>query len=370
MPAFTKLFSRLFYVALGASLVAGILVAGCTPEEGSGEVVPRPVTPRGELAADERSTIELFKTVAPSVVHIKTLAVARDWFNLDIFQIPKGVGSGFVWDPEGHIVTNFHVIQEAQAARVIFADQSVWQARLVGAYPDKDLAVLKIDAPAAKLTPILVGSSHDLQVGQKVFAIGNPFGLDHSLTTGVISALGRQIESVTGRPIKEAIQTDAAINPGNSGGPLLDSAGRLIGVNTVIYSPSGAFAGIGFAIPVDEVSHLVPQIIAHGRVTRPGLGIQVAPDDFARNLGLEGVLILGVAPNSPAAKAGLRPSRRDVWGQIELGDVIVAVDGNSISALNDLYDQLDKHRVGDRVRLTLLREGQKVEVEVALAEVS
>lgn len=351
------------------ALLAAALACGCTPGEGPQEAIPRPITPRGDLAADERSTIELFKTVSPSVAHIQTLAIAQDWFNLDIFQIPQGVGSGLVWDASGHVVTNFHVIQEAQAARVTLADQSVWKAKLVGAYPDKDLAVLKIDAPKARLSPILVGESQDLQVGQKVYAIGNPFGLDHSLTTGIISALGREIESVTGRPIKDAIQTDAAINPGNSGGPLLDSAGRLIGVNTAIYSPSGASAGIGFAIPVDEVSRIVPRLIAEGRVSRPGLGIQVATDDLVGRLGLEGVLIVAVMPGGPAAKAGLQPSRRDRWGELALGDLIVGLDGERIASLGDLYDLLDKHRVGDRVRLTLLREGQKVETEVTLAEI-
>jgi S1-C subfamily serine protease len=227
--------------------------------------VPRAVTPRGDLAEDEKTTIAIFRQASPSVVHITTLALRQDAFSLDLFQIPRGTGSGFVWDQDGHVVTNYHVIQGADAARVTLADQSSWTARLVGAYPDKDLAVLMIDAPKNRLRPIPVGTSHDLQVGQKVFAIGNPFGLDQSLTTGVISALGREIESVTRQTIKDMIQTDAAINPGNSGGPLLDSAGRLIGVNTAIFSPSGAYAGIGFAIPVDEVNRVVPKLIRHGK---------------------------------------------------------------------------------------------------------
>ncbi len=248
------------------------------------------ITPRGDLAADEKSMIAIFRQASPSVVHITTLAVRQDAFSFDVLQIPQGTGSGFVWDADGHVVTNFHVIQEADAATVTMADHSNWKAHLVGAYPDKDLAVLRVDAPPASLHPIPIGTSHDLQVGQKVFAIGNPFGLDQSLTTGIISALGREIQSVTQRPIKDVIQTDAAINPGNSGGPLLDSAGRLIGVNTAIYSPSGVSAGIGFAIPVDEVNRLVPQLIRHGRVIRPGLGIQVGPDRLAAELGLSGVL--------------------------------------------------------------------------------
>lgn len=250
---------------------AGLLVWRFWPDEWvrhtgvDANAQPRAILARGDLAEDEKSTIALFKRSSPSVVHITTMTVRQNRYTRDIQQIPQGTGSGFIWDQDGHIVTNYHVIQGADAARVTLADQSTWQARLVGAYPDKDLAVLVIDAKKDRLPPIPLGTSHDLEVGQKVFAIGNPFGLDHSLTTGVISAVGREIESVTHQPIKEVIQTDAAINPGNSGGPLLDSAGRLIGVNTAIYSPSGAYAGIGFAIPVDEVNRLVPQLIREGR---------------------------------------------------------------------------------------------------------
>jgi len=253
---------------------------------------------------------------------------------------------------------------------VTMTDHSTWKAHLVGAYPDKDLAVLRVDAPAASLHPIPLGTSHDLQVGQKVFAIGNPFGLDQSLTTGIISALGREIQSVTQRPIRDMIQTDAAINPGNSGGPLLDSAGRLIGVNTAIYSPSGVSAGIGFAIPVDEVNRLVPQLIRHGRVIRPGLGIQIGPDRLAAELGLSGVLILGVVPDGPAAKAGIRPTRRMSGGRIELGDVIVALDGQPIRSVEDLLTALDRHQVGSRVKVTLLRDGAEAVIDVVLESVS
>ena len=250
---------------------AGLLIWRFWPAEWSRQsgvdpnAQPRPVVARGDLAEDEKSTIALFKQSSPSVVHITTMTVRQNRFTRDIQQIPQGTGSGFIWDKDGHIVTNYHVIQGADAARVTLADQSTYQARLVGAYPDKDLAVLIIDAKKDRLPPIPLGTSRDLEVGQKVFAIGNPFGLDHSLTTGVISAVGREIESVTHQPIKNVIQTDAAINPGNSGGPLLDSAGRLIGVNTAIYSPSGAYAGIGFAIPVDEVNSVVPRLIREGR---------------------------------------------------------------------------------------------------------
>jgi S1-C subfamily serine protease len=303
------------------------------------------------------------------VVNITTMAVRRDIFSMNIFQIPQGSGSGFVWDKRGHVVTNFHVIQGADAARVTFSDRSSYRATVVGVYPDKDLAVLRIDAPADRLKPIMVGSSSDLQVGQKVFAIGNPFGLDHTLTTGVISALGREIQSVTGRPIKDVIQTDAAINPGNSGGPLLDSAGRLIGMNTAIISPSGVSAGVGFAIPVDEINRLAPQLIRHGKVLRPGLGVQVAHDRIARQLGLEGVLILGVQPDSPAAKAGLRGTRRDADGNLIIGDVIVQIDDRKIASVRELLDALADYQLGDTVTVRVLRGEELLEFQVPLENI-
>src|SRR6185295_3452494 len=246
---------------------------------------PRPVTPRGDLLGDEKSTITLFRQASPSVVNITAIGVERDLFTLNLYQIPQGTGSGFVWDTNGDIITNVHVSQNADAAQVTLADQSNWRARVVGTAPDKDLAVLRIDAPANRLHPIPIGTSKDLQVGQSVFAIGNPFGLDQTLTTGVISALNREIESVTRRPIQGVIQSDAAINPGNSGGPLLDSAGRLIGVNTAIYSPSGASAGIGFAIPVDTVNRIVPRLIRDGRFIRPALGVTAGSESLAKVLG-------------------------------------------------------------------------------------
>ena len=328
--------------------------------------VPRPVAARGELFAGEKSTINLFKQASPSVVHITAITVQRDFFSLNLYQIPEGTGSGFVWDANGNIITNFHVIQNADAAQVTLADQSSWKARRVGVAPDKDLAVLRIDAPANRLRPIPLGTSKDLQVGQSVFAIGNPFGLDQSLTTGVISALGREIESVTRRPIQGVVQTDAAINPGNSGGPLLDSAGRLIGVNTAIYSPSGASAGIGFAIPVDTVNRIVPELIRSGKITRPGLGIQTAEEQIAQRLGVNGVLVVDVSPGSAAAKAGLRPTRRDASGRVRLGDVITAVDAEKIQSPNDLFLTLEKYRVGDSVNITLLRDGKSIQTKIIL----
>src|SRR6266576_815207 len=261
---------------------------------------PRAVTPRGDLLPNERSTIALFRQASPAVVNITAIGVEQDLFSLNLYQIPQGTGSGFVWDTNGDIITNFHVIQNADAAQVTLADQSNWKAQVVGAAPDKDLAVLRIDAPASRLHPIPIGTSKDLQVGQSVYAIGNPFGLDQTLTTGVISALNREIESVTRRPIQGVIQSDAAINPGNSGGPLLDSAGRLIGVNTAIYSPSGSNAGIGFAIPVDVVNRVVPELIRNGRVPTPGIGIVAGDETLGMRLGIKGVVVVRTVPGSPA----------------------------------------------------------------------
>jgi S1-C subfamily serine protease len=327
---------------------------------------PRLVTPRGDLAQDEKSTIELFKRVSPSVVYITSIALQRDFLSFRALEIPRGTGSGFVWDENGYIVTNFHVIQDAQATVVTLADGSPWKARMAGAEPDKDIAVLKIDAPRRRLRPISVGSSFGLEVGQKVFAIGNPFGFDQTLTTGVISGLGREIESVTGRPIQGVIQTDAAINPGNSGGPLLDSAGRLIGINTAIVSPSGAYAGIGFAVPVDVANRMVPQLIRYGKVDKPVLGVSIADDSAVSRLGAEGVLILAVARGGPADVAGLRPTRRDARGRIVLGDLIVGIDNQKVSESKDLLRILDSRKIGDMVRLRVRRPDGEVDVDVRL----
>jgi S1-C subfamily serine protease len=330
------------------------------------DAVPRVVTPRGDLAADESATIALFRHASPAVVYLTSLALKRDIFSLNLFEIPHGAGSGFVWDQDGHIITNFHVIQEASGARVTLADHSVWDAQLVGTAPDQDLAVLYINAPKHQLQPIAIGTSSDLQVGQKVFAIGNPFGLDQTLTTGIISALGREINAVTGRTISGVIQTDAAINPGNSGGPLLDSAGRLIGVNTAIYSPSGVSTGIGFAVPVDTVNRVVPQLIRHGRIIRPGLGVRIADDATGRRFGLQGVLIMQVEKGSAAETAGLRGTRRDSEGRLLLGDVIVSINADPITASGDLMNVLDKYAVGTTVTVAVLREGTRVTVPVTL----
>ncbi len=331
---------------------------------------PRLVTPRGDLAADEQSTIALFRRVSPSVVYISTAAEIVDPWTRMVIAERRGTGSGFIWDGVGHVVTNYHVIRGATKAIVRLADGRAWRAVLVGASPANDLAVLRIHVPFKPPPPIPLGRSATLQVGQKVFAIGNPFGLDHTLTTGVVSALDRSIRAGDGGRIDGLIQTDAAINPGNSGGPLLDSAGRLIGVNTAIYSPSGAYAGIGFAIPADRVNTIVPQLIAHGRVIRPWLG--VSGDDrlsdlVTRALGVNGVLVLKVAPGSPAAAAGIRPSRLGRDGGIVPGDVILAVNGDPVRSMRDLRAALERRHVGDVVRLRVWRDGATRELEVTLA---
>ena len=324
-------------------------------------ITPRTVAPRGPLGEDEKANIALFKSSSPSVVHITTLEYARNFFSLDVMQIPGGTGSGFVWDDEGRIVTNFHVIQKANLATITLHDQSTWKARLVGAFPDRDLAVLQIDAPHDKLKPIPIGTSRDLVVGQRVYAIGNPFGLDQTLTTGIISALNREIESVTQRKIRGVIQTDAAINPGNSGGPLLDSSGRLIGVNTSIFSPSGASAGIGFAIPVDEINHIVPRLIRDGKFDRPVLGAQYAPAQFNSALGLKkGIALLDITPGGPAESAGLKPFFRDSLGNIVFGDVIIAIENRAIENTDDLFEALEARQPGDTISLTVMRGKRQV----------
>lgn len=350
------------------SIVLACTVVGPGTVAQAANATPRSIAPRGPLAADELNNIAVFKAASPAVVNITALATQRDLFSLNSQQVPHGTGTGFLWDTQGHIVTNFHVIQDANGAQVTLGDQSSFRAELVGAAPDRDLAVLRIKAPESKLSPIAMGSSRDVQVGQKVYAIGNPFGLDQTLTTGIISALNREIESVTRRTIRGVIQTDAAINPGNSGGPLLDSAGRLIGVNTAIYSPTGASAGIGFAIPVDEVNRIVPRLIRDGRLIRPALGITGGPHDFNRSLNLpKGVPLVDVDPTGPAQQAGLAPFRRNRRdGGIIAGDVITAVNGIPIGDMDDLLTELEKARPGDVALLTLWRAGQTRQVRVPL----
>ncbi|PYQ58460.1 MAG: 2-alkenal reductase [Acidobacteria bacterium] len=324
-----------------------------------------PPQPQPQLQEQEKATIALFQHASPAAVFITSLAVQQNVFSLNETEVPRGSGSGFVWDRQGHIVTNFHVISGADAAKVTLADQSTWDAKLVGAAPEKDLAVLKIDAPASKLTPLPLGSSETLKVGQSVFAIGNPFGLDQSLTTGVVSALGREIQSESGAPIREVIQTDAAINPGNSGGPLLDSSGRLIGVNTAIYSPSGGSAGIGFAIPEHDVAWVVPDLIRYGRVQRPSPGFTVT-QGLAQRLGIDGAVISRVQPGSGADRAGLQGLRRARYGRVELGDIVLTVDGQPVTSGDALLVAIEGKKAGDTVRVEVLRGNRRVVVPVQL----
>jgi S1-C subfamily serine protease len=330
---------------------------------------PRAVTARGDLSELEKSRIQVYKQTRPSVVHITTESVVEGPY---VDSTRRGTGSGFVWDKGGHIVTNYHVVAGADTVHVTMADQTTYAATVVGGAPDKDLAVLRIGAPKKKLVPILLGASDKLQVGQTVYAIGNPYGLDQTLTTGVVSALGREINSQDrGRTIKGVIQTDAAINPGNSGGPLLDSAGLLIGVNTAIYSKSGSSSGIGFAIPSDEVNRVVPQLIAHGRIIRPDLGVELLPDQYAAAREVTGAIIFKVTPKGPAAQAGLRGLWRDRSGTIRIGDVITGIDGKAVEKGSDVYAAIDGKQVGDTVRVEVMRNGQnKEEVEVTLGPAS
>lgn len=320
------------------------------------------VTPVSEITSIEEATIDLFERSAPSVIYITTSKVRRDYWTRNAMEVPAGSGSGFVWDQSGHVVTNYHVIKGAQVIRVTLSDQSTHIAKLVGIEPDKDLAVLKIEVPPASLRPIPTTSSADLRVGQSVFAIGNPFGLDYTLTTGVISALGREIKSIGGRPIKDVIQTDAAINPGNSGGPLLDSKGRLIGVNTQIYSPSGASAGIGFSIPVDEVSWVVPDIIKYGKVMRPVLGIGLVPQQYVDRVGIDGAMIAEVYKGSPAARAGLKGLSRDRSGSISSGDIIIQIADAVVKKNSDVTLALEKIEPDTPVNIVIIRDGHQMTI--------
>lgn len=320
---------------------------------------PPPVLTRGDLAPGEKATIELFRLASPSVVSIKSSTIKQDFWTRRVMEVPRGVGTGFIWDQSGHIVTNHHVIAGANSAKVYLSDHSDLDAKLIGESPSKDLAVLKVSAPAEKLQPINLGTSADLQIGQQVLAIGNPFGLDQSLSSGIISALGREIQTENAFPIRDLIQTDAAINPGNSGGPLLDSAGLLIGVNTAIYSPSGAYAGLGFAIPVDTVNRVVPQLIRYGKAVLPDLGLELL-----RLRGQPGLVVSNVPRGSAAETAGLRNPRSD--GLYWYMDSIVEVDGQAVDDAISLYRSLDRHKPGDVVTVKVLRGREALEVELPL----
>jgi S1-C subfamily serine protease len=363
----TKILAVLLLIVAGALVFAVVQQRRQTPPPMSFE--PRPVAQRPDdrLGGDEQATIDVFSKFSRSVVHITSIETHRDRMTLDVSEIPQGTGSGFVWDQDGHIVTNFHVVQMGDRASVTLNDNSTYPAIIVGTAPDKDIAVLRIDAPPQKLLPLPIGQSSQLKVGQKVLAIGNPFGLDQTLTTGVVSGLGREIKSITQRPIFDVIQTDASINPGNSGGPLLDSSGRLIGINTAIFSPSGANAGIGFAVPVDAVNTIVPQLLKYGKLVRPGLGLNVFSDQFAAQQGIDGVMVLSVAAGGAAEQAGIQGARRTANGAIV--DIIVNIDGKDVHRANDLYRALDTHKVGDEVEVVVETGGQRRTVKVTLQAV-
>jgi S1-C subfamily serine protease len=333
------------------------------------EAAPRQVTTRGALTAEEQTNIDIFETWKASVVYISTSERIVDFWTRNVMSVPRGTGSGFMWDDQGHVITNLHVIAGAAEANVRLADGRDYEAALVGASAAHDIAVLRIRVPANRPAPVAVGTSHDLRVGQKVFAIGNPFGLDWSLTTGIVSALDRSLNGEDGGVIQHLIQTDAAINPGNSGGPLLDSAGRLIGINTAIYSPSGASAGVGFAVPVDTVNRVVPQIIATGHYAPPSLGIET--DDalsraIANQLGVTGVAVARVPAQSSAAQAGLRGVRIGPRNTVVPGDVILSIDGKEVTSSALFRARLDDYQVGDKVKVKIWREGREHEVSVSL----
>ena len=335
-------------------------------ESQPGQMIDRVADLPQNLTPAELATIHLFENAAPSVVYITTLTVQRNYWTRNIFEIPSGTGSGFVWNDDGYIVTNFHVVKGGSRVQVTLSDQSTWDAEVIGTAPSKDLAVLKIEAPSNQLRPLSIGTSDDLRVGQSVYAIGNPFGLDQTLTTGVISALGREITSLGRTPIRDVIQTDAAINPGNSGGPLLNSSGQLIGVNTQIYSPSGASAGIGFSIPVDEVRWVVPDLIDYGAIQRPVMGVVLANPNSVKDLGLEGALIIDVVEDGPAARSGLKSTYRDRLGRIKLGDVITGINNQKVSSNNDLILALEDYKPGDEVSVKVRREDEELVVPVKL----
>ena len=318
---------------------------------------------------DETNNIEIFKAASPSVVFVTNSALYRaNPFSMNVQEVPQGSGTGFVWDKSGLSVTNFHVIENANRLTITLQDQSAWDAEFVGGSADKDLAVLRIKAPADKLVPLPLGDSAVLEVGRKVIAIGNPFGLDTTMTVGVVSALGREINSLTNRTIRDVIQTDASINPGNSGGPLLNSLGQLIGVNTQIVSPSGASAGIGFAIPVNTVRKVVPQLVQYGREVRPLIGISnMAPDTWTRRNGIRGVVVIDVTPGMPAAKAGLVGAQQSLRGEVSLGDVITEIDGVQVATQDDLLNALEQHMPGDSVKVVTDRKGERKEFTIELA---
>lgn len=315
---------------------------------------------------DEQNTINIFDTAAPATVFVTQSQIITNWRTTATTEVPAGTGTGFIWDQRGHIVTNYHIISGGSSWSVTLYNQKTYDATLVGGDPKKDIAVLKINAPASELSPItLPPEDFSIAVGQKAIAIGNPFGLDHTLTTGIISAIGRDLRGFGGVTIKEMVQTDASINPGNSGGPLLDSRGQLIGMNTMILSQSGSSAGIGFAVPVSTIRRIVPQIIETGRAEQVGLGILTVPDAAARRYGVRGVIVQAVMENAPAQKAGLKGIVSTPQGYY-IGDIIVGIDDEPVRNLNDLYSAVDGHHPGDVVSVKVLRDGKALSLDIEL----
>ena len=351
--------------AFGYAIVSSTFASSGWNRSLGGQPSKIDLSPR-ELDAEEKSNIKLFQQTSKSVVNINTIVKRRQEFSLNIEDIPAGTGSGFIWDELGHVVTNFHVIKEGNAAKVTLQDGSIWSAELVGTAPEYDLAVLRINAPKEKLAPLEVHRSDDLLVGQKVYAIGNPFGLDQTLTKGIISGLGRHIRAQSGHPIDDVIQTDAAINPGNSGGPLLDSSAGLIGVNTAILSPAGASAGVGFAVPANTVADVVPDLIQYGQVKRAVLGIALAPPAAAKRLGIDGAIILKIKRGSNADQAGLLPMSFNARGQLAIGDAVKSIDGTAIRSTDDLVREMRKHEIGDTIDVTIIRDGKEQQLKIKL----
>ncbi len=317
---------------------------------------------------EEANTTEIFGKASPSVVYVTNTALRRDLFSLNVQEIPRGSGSGFIWSENGLVVTNYHVIAGAHRLLVTLGNQQEYEAQVIGVAPEKDLAVLRLKEPPDDLQSLPLGDSSELSVGRKVLAIGNPFGLDTTLTTGVVSALGREIQAPGGRTIRGVIQTDAAINPGNSGGPLLNSLGQLIGVNTAIFSPSGASAGIGFAIPVNTVKDVVPQLIAYGKILNPIIGVELASDSWIRRYRIKGVPVVHVYPGLPAANAGMKGARRVSRLEVELGDIITAINGQDIRSNDDYLSAMENYKPGDSVTIRTRRKDQDMSFEVTLVE--
>ena len=356
----------LLFVIIGFLVATALVYFDSFPGRGRRVVSkPRDIEPRGDLADFEKSTINIFSAVAPSVVYIFTERAVSGFFGTR--QLSQGAGSGFLWDTRGHVVTNFHVVQGAENVQIRLDSGKAISATYVGGSPDHDLAVVRLRQTLDDIQPIPLGTSKNLQVGQAVFAIGNPFGLARTLTTGVISALDRRLPTAEGREVLGVIQTDAAINPGNSGGPLVDSAGRLIGVNTAIISGSGSSAGIGFAVPVDVVNQVVPQLITKGKVPRPGIGIVVLDEEAAASLGVVGVVVERVAAGSAADRAGLEGI--DYRNQ-RLGDIIVAADNKDVKNIDEFVRILQDFQIGQTITLDVRRGNQTRKMQVEVMDIS